>query len=105
MTETLPEKFNYLTPEMKNVLTTIKLIQQQMSLPENINLSYAQLYHKMDMAFPEFGEKYASIFTNVIKGTKLDVIAGTMYFNSLVEHGEMTEEDFGKILAKVYLPK
>lgn len=92
------------SPNVLNVMRTIKAIQKRMKDPDVTNLEYIYVYDKLGKEFSDFFEKHNVIFTKVIRGENLNTIASVLYYKDKVDRGLMTESQISDMLAKKYLP-
>lgn len=92
------------TPSVLYIMKTIKAIQNRMKDPDIVGLEYIQVYDKLGKEFNDFFEKHITIFTKVIRGENLNIVASALYYKDKVEKGLMTEAQLSELLAKKYLP-
>lgn len=92
------------SPNLINILRTIKAIQKRMKDPEIKNLEFIQMYDKLGKEFEDFFNKHTKIFTMVIKGENLRILASVLYYKDKIEKGLMTEQQLSEMLAEKYLP-
>jgi hypothetical protein len=92
------------SPSVLYIMKTIKIIQKRMKDPDIANLEYIRVYDTLGKEFPEFFDKYTSIFTKVIRGENLNTIASVLYYKDKVDRALMTEEQLSDMLAKKILP-
>lgn len=92
------------SPEVINIIKTIKEIQKRMKDPDNINLQYVELYDKLSYEFNSFFERYTGIFVKVTRGEDLTTLASVLYYKDQVLRGLVTEEQLSDKLASTYLP-
>lgn len=86
------------------ILKTIKQIQKRMKDPEIQKLEYIEVYDLLSKEFEEFCDNNTTIFTKVVRGEDLNLIASILYYKDKVERGIITEAELSEILAKKYLP-
>lgn len=98
------ELFGMATPDIINILKTIKLIQKRMKDPDVVDLEYIKVYDKLGKEFTLFFDTYTHIFTKVIRGESLNTLAAGLYYQDKMLRGLMTEEEIADLLAKKYLP-
>lgn len=100
------EELRYISsPKLVHILKTIKNIQKRMKDPDIKNLDFIQIYDKLGKEFEDFFNKYTKIFTMIIKGEDLSVVASVLYYKDKIEKGLMTEQQLSDMLAEKYLPK
>ena len=92
------------SPNVINILRTIKAIQKRMKDPDIVGLEYIRVYDKLGKEFQVFFDSYTKIFTTVIRGENLNTVASVLYYKDKVERGLMTEEQVSDLLANKYLP-
>ncbi len=92
------------SPNAVYIITTIKKIQQRMKNPDLKDLEYIRIYDLLTNEFSYFAEKYTSIFTKVVRGESLAIIAASLFYKDKVEKGLMTESELSDMIAKKYLP-
>nr|WBF70757.1 hypothetical protein [Megavirus caiporensis] len=97
-------QFGITDPKALEILSTIKKIQQRMKDPDVISLEYIRIYDKLGREFEEFSDQYTDIFTKIIRGEKLDIIASVIYYMDKIYKGTMTEEELSDMLATRFLP-
>lgn len=93
------------SPNILYIIQTIKAIQKRMKDPDLVNEQYIHVYDKLGKEFSHFSDTYTMIFTNVIRGEKLDTIASVLYYKDKVNRGLITEEQLSDLLAKKFLPE
>lgn len=100
------DKINYLTdPHILFTIKTIKAIQQRMKDDDNVNLEYIEIFDKLAKEFQFFSDQYTDIFTKVIRGESLKILAAALYYKDKVSKGKMTESQLSELLAQKFLPK
>ncbi|AZL89347.1 hypothetical protein QKC54_gp0482 [Megavirus baoshan] len=104
MSKNNSNQFGITDPKALEILSTIKKIQQRMKDPDVINLEYIRIYDKLGREFEEFSDQYTDIFTKIIRGEKLDIIASVIYYMDKIYKGNMTEEELSDMLATRFLP-
>jgi hypothetical protein len=92
-------------PEMIELVNLIKMVQTKMKEPDNTNLEYVQIYDKMAREFPDFSDRYPSIFTRVIQGKALDTLASAIFYQDKIRQGVYTETQLANTLADHYIPE
>jgi len=92
------------TPEVLNIMRTIKQIQKRMKEPDVAKLEYIRVYDQLGREFDDFFTRYTGIFVNVIRGEKLNTIASVLYYKDQEAKGLITEAELADKLAKKYLP-
>lgn len=92
------------SPNILNIMRTIKAIQKRMKDPDVVNLEYIYVYDKLGKEFNDFFENHGVIFTKVIRGENLNTIASVLYYKDKVDRGLLTESQVADMLAKKYLP-
>lgn len=68
-----------------------------------IDLPYIQVYDKLGQEFIDFQDKHPTIFTKVIRGEDLGLIAAILVYRDKVERGLMTEDQLSEMLVKKYV--
>ncbi|AEX61659.1 hypothetical protein [Acanthamoeba polyphaga mimivirus] len=104
MSKNNSNQFGITDPKALEILSTIKKIQQRMKDPDVISLEYIRIYDKLGREFEEFSDQYTDIFTKIIRGEKLDIIASVIYYMDKIYKGNMTEEELSDMLATRFLP-
>lgn len=92
------------SPKILYIMKTIKSIQSRMKEPNNANLQYIEMYDKLGKEFSHFFDTYTTIFTKVIRGENLNLLASVLYYNDKVERGLITEAQLSDMLSKRYMP-
>lgn len=92
------------SPKILYIMKTIKAIQKRMKDYDNLGLQYIELYDKLGKEFIQFFDDYTTIFTKVIRGEKLNLIASVLYYKDKVDKGLITEAQLGDMLSKKYMP-
>ncbi|CAH6420082.1 Hypothetical protein MVR_LOCUS30 [uncultured virus] len=91
------------TPSIICIIQTIKAIQRRMKETDCIDLPYIQVYDKLGQEFIDFQDKHPTIFTKVIRGEDLGLIAAILVYRDKVERGLMTEDQLSEMLVKKYV--
>ena len=92
------------SPKILCIMKTIKSIQNRMKDVDNANLQYIEIYDKLGKEFSDFADSYTTIFTKVIRGENLNLIASVLYYRDKMEQGLITEAELGDMLSKKYMP-
>lgn len=95
---------NITTPDVIKIMKTIKAIQKRMKDPDIRDLEYIYVYDKLGKEFNDFFEKNITIFTKVIRGENLDIVASALFYKDKVEKGIITETQLSELLAEKFLP-
>ncbi|AGF85309.1 hypothetical protein QJ854_gp473 [Moumouvirus goulette] len=98
------DKFGITDPRVIEIMKTIKLIQKRMKDPDLINLEYIMVYDILGKEFLYFSDRYTEIFTKVIRGEKMDIIASILHYMDKIYKGNMTESELSEMLANKFLP-
>lgn len=93
------------SPQIKNIILTIKQIQKRMKDPDIVDLEYIQVYDILGREFDDFFNRYTHIFTLVIRGDNLSTLAQILYYKDKVIRNEMNESDVTEMVATKFLPK
>uniref|UniRef100_A0A6G6ACM8 Uncharacterized protein n=1 Tax=Borely moumouvirus TaxID=2712067 RepID=A0A6G6ACM8_9VIRU len=104
MSNNTVEKFGITDPRVIEIMKTIKLIQKRMKDPDLIDLEYIMVYDTLGKEFSHFSDRYTEIFTKVIRGEKMDIIASILYYMDKIYKGNMTESELSEMLANKFLP-
>jgi hypothetical protein len=91
------------SPEVLDIIKTIKAIQQRMKDDDNKKLDSLRLYDKLSYEFNDFFERYTKIFVQVIKCENMRTIASVLYYKDLQLRGLITEAQISEKLAATYL--
>lgn len=97
------ELCDIVSPNLINIMKTIKLIQKRMRDPDIVVLPYIGIYDTLGKEFEYFSEKYSKIFTMVIRKEDLNTLISVLYYKDKVLRGLMTEEQLMELLKKKYL--
>ena len=92
------------SPEVINIMKTIKQIQKRMKDPDVVKLEYIRVYDQLGREFDDFFTRYTSIFISVIRGEDLATLASVLYSKDQVLRGLITEAELADKLAKKYFP-
>lgn len=92
------------TPEVLEIIYTIKKIQTRLKDPDVRHLQYIHVYDKLGKEFDEFFNTYTGIFVKVIRGENLNTVAAVLYYKDKIAKGLMTEEQLSDMLAREFLP-
>lgn len=93
------------SPEIRNVIRTIKSIQTRLKEEDVKHLSYIETYDKLSYEFNDFFENHTRIFITVIKGEDLSSLVSSLYYKDKVINGELTEKYVADELAEKFIPK
>jgi hypothetical protein len=102
------EKQNYLSdksPELNDMIKTIKAIQKRMKDDDVKKLAYINVYDKLGKEFDDFFNRYTSIFIKVIKGEDMKTLAAILYYKDQINQGKLTEKELADRLATKYMPE
>lgn len=91
------------SPEVLDIIKTIKAIQKRMKDDDNKKLDSLRLYDKLSYEFNDFFERYTKIFVQVIKCENMRTIASVLYYKDLQLRGLITEAQISEKLAATYL--
>lgn len=92
------------SPEIINIMKTIKLIQKRMKMTDIANLEYIRVYDTLSKEFDTFFTRYTSMFISVIRGENLTTLASVLYYKDQVLRGLITEQELADKLAAKYFP-
>jgi len=92
------------TPEIIDIMRTIKQIQKRMKDPDVSGLEYIRVYDKLGREFDSFFNRYTGIFVKVIRGENLNTLASVLYYRDQMARGLITEDQLRDQLASKYLP-
>jgi len=92
------------TPEIIDIMRTIKQIQKRMKDPDVSGLEYIRVYDKLGREFDSFFNRYTGIFVKVIRGENLNTLASVLYYKDQMARGFITEGQLRDQLASKYLP-
>jgi hypothetical protein len=93
------------TPRIIAIMKTIKAIQKRMKDPDLVKEDFITVITKLGEEFQDFADRYGLIFTKVVRGENLDMVASVLYYQDQVALGLITEEKLSDMLAEQYLPK
>lgn len=96
---------NVKSPTVIYILTMIKTLQNRMKDTDLRDLEYIRVYDSLSREFSDFADNYTSIFTKVVKGENLNMVASILFYKDQVEQGIMSEEKLSELLAQKYLPE
>lgn len=102
-TMTLEDVCGIKTPSIICIMQTIKAIQRRMKEADVVDLAYIQVYDKLGQEFTDFQDRHPTIFTKVIRGEDLGLIAAILVYRDKVERGLMTEDQLSEMLVKKYV--
>jgi len=91
-------------PDILEMITIIKKIQNRMKDPDIKDLEYIQVYHILSKEFDDFFNKNTGIFVKIIKGENLKILASVLYYKDKVLRGLLSESELADKLATMYLP-
>lgn len=91
------------SPEIIDIMRTIKLIQKRMKDPDMVNQEYIRVYDKLGKEFDSFFTRYTGIFVKVIRGENLNTLASVLYYRDQQLRGFITEQELSEKLAQKYL--
>lgn len=94
---------DFANPTLLQIVTTIKSIQKRMKDPDLVNAEYIYVYDKLGKEFPYLFDNHTAIFTKVIRGEDLYVVAANLYYKDKIDRGLFTEAELRELLAKKYL--
>lgn len=92
------------SPEIINIMKTIKQIQTRMKESDVKDLEFIRIYDKLSSEFNTFFEAHTKIFIKIIKGENLTTLASVLFYKDKVLRGLITEENLSNMLAEKYLP-
>ena len=93
------------TPEVINIIKTIKQIQKRMLDPDLVDQDFAIVYNTLCNEFSDFVENNTQIFMTIVKGKDIRTVCEVLYFRDKVLKGEMTESELSDLLAKRFIPE
>lgn len=92
------------SPHVINIMKTIKLIQKRMKDPDVRDLDYIRVYDKLGKEFQNFSDTQPRIFTMVIRGENMNLLASILYYKDKVDRGLLLESQLADMVAKAYMP-
>lgn len=93
------------SPEIILICKTIKQMQKRLKDDDIVGLEYIRVYDKMSKEFEFIFNRHTEIFTKVIRGIDLEILASILYYKDQINRGLLTEKELSDMLAKKYLPE
>lgn len=93
-----------ITPSILHIIKTIKQIQERKRDPAISKLEFTEMYSILSEEFSDFADQYTTIFSTVIRGERLDMVARSLYYKDQLLRGLITEEEIADKIAATVIP-